>query len=350
MGDEKMFNYLLLYGLQQLKGQRSTASLYHILMGRRSTQTIQDAHFYHMTQFYAIYPKLKREDFERAISHLVKQNYLEINKEGMAKLLIDGEKFLKEQSFPKVIASFKGIEAAKKTAIFSQRLLLTIQTFTNLAVENNQFQPISDDLAIQQWVKDYYKNNSDLKSWLRQTYDHLMRFLASIDELQATIFASRLSGYRKYGQSIQQLASKHQLSVHDINLSLVATFHQLVDYIEVNQINILIEFIPVEEQQTNKFVTQSAKQTYQLLKKGYTIDQVMRVRRLKRSTIEDHIIELTYAMPNFNLSAFINEKDLQTITERIQDVSDLRLSSIKKQLDDKFDYFQIRLAMAKVNQ
>lgn len=171
-----MFNYLLLYGLKQLKGQRSTASLYHIISGRRSTQTIQDAHFYQMTQFYSIYQKLKRVEFDQAISNLIDQGDLIIDDAGVATLTLKGERILKEWQQPKIIKAFTGIESANKAKVFSDRLALTIQTFANLSVENNQFQPINEDLAIQQWVKSYYQSQQDIKSWLINTYHHLTTF------------------------------------------------------------------------------------------------------------------------------------------------------------------------------
>lgn len=344
-----MFNYLLLYGVKQLKGQRTTASLYHIISGRRSTQTIQDAHFYQMTQFYSIYQKLKRAEFDQAISNLIEQDDLIIDDAGVASLTLKSEQTLNARQQPKIINAFNGIESANKAKVFSDRLALTIQTFANRSIENNQFQPINEDLAIQQWVRSYYQSQQDIKSWLMNTYQHLTTFLATIDEKQATIFVNRLSGYRNYGQTIQQLAMKHNLSNHDVHLILAATYHQLIDYIETNQVKLLAQFIPEQQQQTKKFITQSAQQTNRLLNQGYTIDQIIDIRRLKRSTIEDHIVELAYAIPNLNLSNYFKSEDLNEILEEIKQINDLRLSQIKQQIGDRYSYFQIRLAIARAS-
>src|SRR5699024_1671735 len=145
----------------------------------------------------------------------------------------------------------------------------------------------------------------------------------------------------------QQLATKYNRSPHDISLLLMASYQELISFIEANKINLLAVFIPNKgEQQVEKFITQSAEKTYQLIKQGYSIDHIINLRQLKRSTIEDHIIELAYAIPDFNISPFITQEDLTYILVNLKEIEDQRLSHIKKSLDDRFTYFQIRLAMA----
>src|SRR5690554_6208740 len=131
-----MFNYLLLYSINQLQVQRSTASIYHILTGRRSAQTIQDAHFFQLTPLYSIYPQLKREDFEKEIKKLISNKYLSVKGEGMVTLTPLGMKYLEDQKSKKLDHLFQGMAYVKRIPIFIDRLFLVIQTFSNLSVEN----------------------------------------------------------------------------------------------------------------------------------------------------------------------------------------------------------------------
>ena len=342
-----MFNHLLLYSINQLQVQRSTASIYHILTGRRSAQTIQDAHFFQITPLYSIYPQLKREDFEKEIKKLISNKYLSVKGEGMVTLTPLGMKYLEDQKSKKLDHLFQGMAYVKRIPIFIDRLFLVIQTISNLSVENNQFQPISEDLKVQRWVKSYFYNIKDYQVWLTDLYHHLTKFLSKIDPLQAEIFVDRLTGYRRYGLTLHQIAAKHQITIHDAHLLLNACYHQLVDYIQTNQIDMLTYFIPNNRDGVEKFVTHSASKTYAMLQNGYSIEQIMSYRKLKQSTIEVHIVELTYAIPNFDISNFIESNQLNVIINKIQAISDTRLSNIKQQLDNQYSYFQIRLAMAK---
>lgn len=343
-----MFNYLILLAAHHVKGQRSTASIYHIFRGRRSAQTIQDAHIYQLTNLYSIYNQLKRKDFEQVLIHLIEQNYLKIDDQDNAMLTKKGQLYLNDHRNDYPIQVFKGIEYANKTRPFIARLFLTLQTYSNLSMNHKQFQPIIDLPTVQNWVKQYYQQNQDVKNWLTKVHNQLEKFLTTIDQQQARIFVERLTGYQRFGLTIQQLAIKYNLSIHDVYLSLTTSYHQLIAFIEVNQIEILLKFIPNNEQQLIKsIVTQSAEKTYQLILQGYSVDQMMERRRLKRSTIEDHIVELTYSIPEFNISPFIEPETFNDIFAKIKQVEDHRLSTIKNQLGDRYSYFQIRLTIAR---
>ncbi|WP_440895759.1 helix-turn-helix domain-containing protein [Amphibacillus sp. Q70] len=343
-----MFNYLILLAVSSVKGQRSTASIYHIFSGRRSAQTIQDAHIYQLTNLYAIYNQLKRREFEQVLAHLIEQNYLRIDDQNHAELTKMGELYLNEHKDDHPIQAFKGIDYVNKTGPFMARLLLTLQTYSNLSMNHKQFQPIIDSSVIQKWVKQYYQHNQDTINWLSKVHGHLAKFLATIDEQQAQIFVERLTGYQRFGLTIQQVAIKYNLSIHDVYLLLTASYHQLISFIEMNQINPLFKFIPNREQQQIKStVTQSAEKTYQLILQGYSVEQIMKRRRLKRSTIEDHIVELTYSIPEFNIAPFIEPEAFKYILAKINQVEDHRLSTIKQLLGDHYSYFQIRLTMAR---
>lgn len=190
--------------------------------------------------------------------------------------------------------------------------------------------------------------NQDVKEWLTDVYHQLEGFLLTIDDQQARMFVDRLTGYQRFGLTIQQLSVKYNLSKHDVYLLLTLSYHQLLSFIEVNQMNPLLEMIPNHNLQQKKMViTKSAAKTYQLILKGYTIEQIMERRRLKRSTIEDHIIELAYAIPTFKLSPFIKQDIFNELVDKISQIEDRQLSAIRRQLGDHYSYFQIRLALAK---
>ncbi|MBU5594249.1 helix-turn-helix domain-containing protein [Amphibacillus sp. MSJ-3] len=343
-----MFNYLILLAVDQIKGQRTTASIYYIFKGRKSAQTIQDAHLYQLTNLYGIYNQISREDFESVLVQLSEQGYLEKTHQDRAIIREKGLQYLREHKNNYPYHLLKGMAYANQTNEFIARLSLTIQTYSYLSMNVNRFQPIIDTTPTQVWVKQYYQKNQDVKEWLTDVYHQLEGFLLTIDDQQARMFVDRLTGYQRFGLTIQQLSVKYNLSKHDVYLLLTLSYHQLLSFIEVNQMNPLLEMIPNHNlQQKKMIITKSAAKTYQLILKGYTIEQIMERRRLKRSTIEDHIIELAYAIPTFKLSPFIKQDIFNELVDKISQIEDRQLSAIRRQLGDHYSYFQIRLALAK---
>lgn len=345
-----IFNYLILLSIAQIKSERSTASIFHIIAGRKSVQAIQDAHLYQLTNFYSIYEGLKREDFEATILELQDQNYLTIDPSDNARLTNKGEKYIIDHNNIYPIADLKGMRYAGKVKPFIGRLFLTIQTYVNIAMGNKRFYPVIEDLTIQNWFKSYYDQNRDVKAWLINTQQELNRMLQMVDEQQAALFVERLTGYHRYGLTTQQLAVKHHLSIHDVSVRLTAIYHNILHAIEENKMTHLALFIQqAAHQHVEKFMTQSAQKTYRLTKQGYSIAKIAKLRGLKENTIEDHIVELSYQVPDFNLTAFIDQEDLTYILTKLNSIEDHRLSNVKKTLDDRFSYFQIRMALASAN-
>ena len=58
-------------------------------------------------------------------------------------------------------------------------------------------------------------------------------------------------------------------------------------------------------------LTDSAQQTAQLYEQGYSMEQIVQMRKLKQSTIEDHFVELAMYEPNFSIGPFVSYDEAQ---------------------------------------
>ncbi|SDB91538.1 Uncharacterized protein YpbB [Pelagirhabdus alkalitolerans] len=343
-----MFNHLLLDAIQSLQQKRTVASLYHILTGKRSAQTIQDAHLYRLQSYYAILPDLKRESFEEQIQQLVSSKWIELSSTQYAQVTITGKATLMDVD-AEYLNDLDGMTYVHVSRSFFKRLNLLIQSYSNVVMSNHQFIPVTDDYAVKQWVKNYYKSINDTPNqWLEKTYTHLHTFLKTIPEEWAFIFVKRLTGYQKIGDSIQQLASSHQLNELDIQLILVILMHKWMRYIKDNSLEYLMPLL-ISESKTlgsESFMTESAKKTKRFIDRGHTIDAICKIRRLKRSTIEDHIVEMAVSDDRFNIHDYMTEPSFKHILAIVNQLNESKLSVIKQALDDDYSYFQIRLVLA----
>ncbi|WP_182199438.1 helix-turn-helix domain-containing protein [Paraliobacillus salinarum] len=347
VGDSLLFQYIILECLRKIKQERTTASVYHLLKGKRSSQTIQDAHVYRIGDYFGILKKLNRSTFENAIDDLIKNNYILMKNSNIAILTEKGIAHLNNNQEKYGTHYFNGMEYSNEVDIFYLRLQLAIQTYSNLANNCHQFVPLTDDRMIQKFLKEHYKQyKSNVSIWLHDVYLELFDFLEAIPMTQAQLFVDRLSGFNKIGLSFNQLAVKNKLTVTDVSLNLTSILHRL--YTDVNKDNNhtrqLKQFL--YDQPDTLLITQSANKTLEWLVKGFSIEQIANIRKLKTSTIEDHIIEMAYADSAFDLARFIDANTYHVIKTAFRQMQTTKLKEIREALNNQYNYFQIRLVLA----
>ncbi|MBP2077829.1 helix-turn-helix domain-containing protein [Oceanobacillus polygoni] len=341
---------IILKCFYQLNGERSVSSVYHLLKGNKSIQTIQDAHSYQLETLYGIYRHLTRNSFNQKVSFLVEKEYLnEIEGETNAfRLTGQALSCLAESKRQFPFEYFNGLRYNETADTFQLRLLLLIQTLTNTKMRFYQFIPITDQISVEQWVKQIYrKMKSNEAHALQAIYQELYQLLQLFPDKYASLFVERLTGYKTYGKSMNQLAELTKLSIMDVHLLLTGIIHKMIQVIETKPeqfpvlsflIGDLIEQIPI---------TNSANLTYQLLQKQYTIDQIAVMRNLKINTIHDHIVEIALYDTAFSIDHYINQEKQQQIIDVINQENTFKLRDIKKAVHDDISYFEIRLVLAK---
>lgn len=93
-------------------------------------------------------------------------------------------------------------------------------------------------------------------------------------------------------------------------------------------------------------LTDSAQQTAQLYEQGYSMEQIVQMRKLKQSTIEDHFVELAMYEPNFSIGPFVSYDEAQKVWQASKQYQTKKLKILHEALND-ISYFQLRLVLAK---
>ena len=270
-----MFKTLVLECLNQINGERSIASVYHLLTGKRSAQTLQDARIYQISNFFGVYKELERNEFLSFVEQLANEDYLYYKSLDTVLVTAHGQEFLRNNQNRAKLNQFNGLELQRLTVTFDKRLFLFIQTITNIVNQQHSFIAITDDVHVQHWVKKKYQmHKHNLDGWLKGLYNELFEILDQFEEVEATIFVERLSGPNHYGLSRQQLAEKHQLDLHNIYLILALITHKMLSIIMNNK-----QYYPflatfIEDSVPQTFMTDSAMNTYRLYEKGFSIKEI----------------------------------------------------------------------------
>ena len=334
---------------RNITSNRTPSAIYHVITGKRSAQTMQDIHIYDLQNYYGIYPTLSNGAFQTLIGQLTQQHFLHLNENNFFQLTAHGEKWLFHQERSFSHEKFSGLKFHKLTSAFSNRLLLTIQTMANMMRRNFHFIPVVDNSAVQSWVKSWYNRiKSQMDYYRERLYQELDSILHTLTNQEASFFVDRLTGYKVYGMSSQQLAETYQYPVTDIPLIWTRIMHQLLETIhnDTGCYPMLYTFIDHESKQP--FITATAKKTYQLLEQGHTVEMIASFRRLKVSTIYDHIVEIALVIPSFSITPFMDHTQYEKIAQAIGQTTNYSLKQLKELVDPEISYFQIRLVLATI--
>ncbi|MCP8616731.1 helix-turn-helix domain-containing protein [Salirhabdus salicampi] len=340
-----MFEQILLTCFQSIHKERSAASVYHLLIGKRSSQTIQDAKVFGVDQYFGIYKELRRDQFEQVLRKLMNEQLVYIENK---RIFITSVGLRALENKEVGVNWLDGYSYHQSAPAFWLRLLLFIQIGSNMLGNEKTFLPVIEDRTIVQWTKRFYaRHKSELESVFFTLYEELHQILSDLPTDYASMVVSRMSGAHRYGASTDQIAKKHNASIHDVKMTLQSCIHFIMKEITRNQTSFpaLNQFIP--EHQPSLPLTLSTKKTYDMLKQGHGINDLARIRGLKVSTIQDHIVEIAHVDRTFDIRPFISEHIEKQIIAVVERTKTKRLKEIKEALEGNVDYFSIRVVLAR---
>lgn len=339
---------IILECIDQIKDNRTIFGIYHLLSGKKSIQSVHDARLFRLEKYYGIYQMMTRESFISIISTMKKKNLI-VEHNGYYQLTETSVSMLEELHATNLVTYLNGVRFSGRDITFIERLYLFIQTYSNIKASNFSFIPIVDRPEITTWVKSYYQTHQHMDV-TDNVYMELYNLLSELSELEAEFFVDRLTGYKYIGRSMDQLAKEYQLSKEDASILLIGIIHRMLIIIEENptEFKILSEIASVNTKQ--KFITNTANQTYQLLKNGYHIQQIAEIRNLKLNTIYDHLVEIVLYDQDFEIESFVTTDQQNEIMDAIQKVRSYKLKAIKEHCNDSISYFQIRLVLARLKE
>ncbi|MEI5907148.1 helix-turn-helix domain-containing protein [Bacillus spongiae] len=340
---------IILHCLKQINGERTGNSVFHLLNGKRSSQTIQDAHLYHLSFLFETASYLTREQFENRITVMKNQGWVDNQTDGIYKITNDGKGALNTywelHDFPLHI---KGWELQKISDIFWKRLTLFIQVVSHHLHENKQYFPIQRDNEIQHWIKQYlHKNPLPIDRLSSYLYGELQKILANTQfPIDPNFIVTRFSGVQYIGLTIPQCVEAFRVEEFEYRYLFQNGMHYLLQSIMDHEQSYPILYSIMADLLAPISLTESTRKTYQGLKNGLTKEEISLNRGLKLATIEDHIIEITLNDNKFSIDPFISKEEAFSVVKKSKQLSQKRLKPLKEQFPH-LSYFQIRLALAK---
>ncbi|WP_235822807.1 helix-turn-helix domain-containing protein [Cytobacillus massiliigabonensis] len=339
---------IVLFCLHKINGERTIYSILHLLNGKKSSQTIQDAHFFRLTSFFSIYPSIKRVELERIIDFLQKQRFISKNTEQSYCVTSFGikqlEEYFKQNPIPVYLNGWK---YHNLTELFWERLSLAVQVISQLKNRNSKYLPIQKNKELHHWLKEYlFKSKLSKDEIAEKLYDELVACLETIDGIDPSILVRRLTGFSLIGLTENQAADLFDLDEGAYHIQFLSILHYMLEKVGTKQSDFPLLSFMIEDKKRNVPLTESSNRTFNLLQTGYNLDQIAHMRNLKKNTIEDHLVEIALNIPDFDVTPFVDIEKQKKIIAAINSVSSKQLKHIRVLVPDA-DYFEIRLVLAK---
>ncbi|QED48469.1 helix-turn-helix domain-containing protein [Cytobacillus dafuensis] len=349
--NDSLIKMLILFCLHRIDAQRTIYSIFHLLKGKKSAQTIQDAHFFQLTNLFHTFTDLTRIEFEELVLEMEKQGFLEGFPQQRFRLTSDGlnqmKLFFEKQPIPK---SLNGWKFHQVTELFWERLSLAVQVVSHLKSWDSKFIPIQRKKEVHFWLKGFIQGTGLNREELGvKLYKELVECLEGYREIDPSLLVLRLTGYQIIGLTSSQAAEKMNLDNDTYQFRFKGLIHYMLETIQANPTDFPILRLFVTEDKENVSLTHSAKKTYDLIKKGFFIEEIARIRRLKRNTIEDHIVEISLNCSGFDISSFVSTEKQELILNAIMASNSKQLKQIRQFIPDA-DYFEIRLVLTRVGE
>jgi uncharacterized protein YpbB len=338
---------IILHLLNKLNGERTVYAIYHLLHGKRSSQTIQDAHLYQLTPFFYSYPFITRSELEKIVEALLEK--------GMAAEVAETKVILTEKGYSALTlklaaeplpTKLNGWKYHQVTDLFWERLTLLTQVSSNLIHKERHFIPVRNKKELLEWVKHYISQQEADRYQLAENLYRELEDALDGPFTKPELLVIRLSGYKKIGMTPVQAAECSGLDPARYHFEFLNTMHAMLDKITDKTIRFPLLSGLIKQADQEVPLTQSTKRTYKLLKKGYTIEQISAARNLKESTVEDHIVEIVLSIKDFKIDPYVLPEKQKRIIESVKRISAKRLKQIREQVQDA-SYFEIRLVLAK---
>ncbi|WP_226666914.1 helix-turn-helix domain-containing protein [Metabacillus litoralis] len=342
------FHIVLLYCLKQFNGERSASAIYHLLKGKKSSQTIQDGKLFNISHMFSIFPKLSRVQTNSAWHDLLQKGYIEELPENQFLITemgkIELETALEQRPFPKDLHGWNYGDIGR---LFWRRLSLLVQVLSNMAYERKVYLPVTKNQDDLQWVKMFLKQiKMEKLELIKLLHIEIFEALKVHDDKKAVIFVRKLTSSQKIGLTFDQIAVKEEEDAHYIYLMFWSVIHSFIYFQQLNDNQFPLFNEIIKDKFQVDFLTSSSQKTKTYLLQGKSIQEISRVRRLKESTIEDHIIEITLHDKRFQPWDFLSESDYNIIKKTIIELKTHQLKKVREVLGKTYSYFQIRLVFA----
>ncbi|MEJ6400666.1 helix-turn-helix domain-containing protein [Nicoliella lavandulae] len=313
------------------------------LLQRRTVSTLFWGMRYGITDFWGMLPRLNLKAFDQTLNQLLatglvkrvdKSHYL-LSAAGLAQV----HKKQRDLVGPFKLPTNRYFDLIQ----FRQRFLLAVQVVSEFSYHNHRYYPMLIDHNDERFIKNWFHHFKQ-PTLVTQMTTALQSFLDSIDNQSAWQFTSMLNGHSITGMTIFQQAEQLNIDSSLLMINEWLMFNQLIIFLRhhYDQFESIAQLLNGTRR---SLISRSAWQTYQLYKQRPKMDMIANYRRIKLSTVKEHLLEAAILLPvdQLNLTQFFSKTTLHQLDQLYQgNVDEWQFERIKTVQPD-FDFFYFRM-------
>ncbi len=231
-------------------------------------------------------------NFEPTLDELCQKKLLLETSKGIC-LTVKG-RFLREPAF------FNGFDLKG----WEKQFYLLVQVASELSYQNNKYFAITNDLKAQQLFKNWFRRYGKT-TLLGEITASLTDFLAHEPELNAQLFCEQLTGHGRLGQTKAQLAKSYQLQIAEIEVGWRDLCARYAKYL-LDQNFELAKLVMPYKRLTN--LPASTEKTYSLFLAGKSIEEIADLRKIRKSTVQEHLLNVAILADDFPRERLLSPK------------------------------------------
>lgn len=303
----------LLYFFSKTQPRRPTV-VRQVLSNKRTVSNLFWGMRYGIIDWLAVCPRLERAKFDGEIKELIRRG----------RLIETGDReVLLTETGVKQCAAFESqhyrikkpaIFGALKTQLWQELLRLLVQVISEASYHNRRYFVVASSFQAQTIIKRWYKENRQYDLG-RVLGEQLLLFLENVDRQHADIFMQLFSGHDVIAKTIEQVAADTNYSACDVQFLWEDLSASLAAFL-YNGSSIFKSL--VAPLMVSSRLSKSAAATYGLYESGLPLSTIKTKRRLKESTVIEHLLEAAIFVPTFDFKRLLSVKDYYVLRQLFQ--------------------------------
>ncbi|MGA9519267.1 MAG: helix-turn-helix domain-containing protein [Trichococcus sp.] len=321
------------------------ATLFYNLIGKRTVSTMLQCRQYDLEAYFTAMPGMKPTVLKKGLERLLSDGLISGN---------DGEGFLLTEAGSAKKAYFLSghahfslgnqMEFALIQGVLRRRMLFLIQILSEMLHKNKHYYPIEREAKEQLWMKRLLTQHSGNKATFARAYGEEWRiYLSRLPERDAGLFALQFEGNAHLRKTTGQMAGLFSLEEAEVKILLHQNWLRLYAALEKEPEKFpVLSSVGLMTIKEYGLASASAETTMRYFMNGHGMEEIISMRGLKQSTIQDHFAEIALIYPEFPTQKFLDEGKMQYLQQLVEHKVRVDYREIQKVFPE-INFFESRL-------
>lgn len=307
-------NYILSFF--DLNKTTTVSQLFHLFNGKRTPSMfylIETRKWHHG---FLLTSELTRGRINQIVEKLKNNNKLKEIDKGYL-LTEEGQEnfqlYFESHYYPQKLKDFSN---ATIRLNFWNRFQLYTQIFSELSYNNSKYIPIIKDPSHQENVRQLFQSaHNNREKLAKQWINEQVFIFKNLANDTANALANQLTGHKIIGKTRTQISFSQEMTQMEVSFYLLDAIEELLDVIDKYKEKLPLnrEILKVLKNEMNLGLSASTFQTYDLIRKNYSLQQIANYRSIKINTVKEHVLEIAFVLNDFTYNNFVPEAIYQKL-------------------------------------